>query len=235
MTANQKREILLKARDFFRERIIVRHKANIRKLRNPAEFQINPLLSHYLAKMLRGDTTPDSIARALVYPRVLSAGITTLMGNQLQFFCNEVLEGYASTVQGIDLEFKDSFDGRKKYCQLKLGPNTINSKDVTTIVNEFTSVKNLARTNRAALQFDDLIVGVAYGRDDQLNANYRRLRDAHNVTVHVGKDFWQRLTGEPDFYDELIAAFVSEAEATDPENLIEEVVQTLAKNLKVQG
>jgi hypothetical protein len=28
-------------------------------------------------------------------------------------------------VAGIDIEFIDAIDGRRKYCQAKLGPNTI--------------------------------------------------------------------------------------------------------------
>ena len=233
MSPDQKQQILLKAKGFFSEQIISRHKTNIKKLSNPKKFDVNPFLSHYLAKMLCGDTSPDSIARVLVYPRVLSSSINTTLGNQLQYFCNEVLEGYASKVAGIDLEFVDSFDKRKKYCQLKLGPNTINSKDVTTIVDEFSAVKNLARTNRAMdLRFDDLVVGVAYGHADQLNPNYRALRDGHNIPIYVGKEFWHRLTGEDNFYEALIAAFVSAAKDDDSEGLIEDVVKKLAQNLK---
>lgn len=44
---------------------------------------------------------------------------------------------------GIDIEFVDSFDDRKKYCQLKSGPNTINKDDVITIKNHFQGIKTL--------------------------------------------------------------------------------------------
>jgi hypothetical protein len=96
MSPDQKRQILLKAKDFFRERIALPHKANIEKLGDPAEFNINPFLQFYLAKILCGDTSHESIARALVYPRVLSTSITTTFGTQMQFFCSEVLEGFGS-------------------------------------------------------------------------------------------------------------------------------------------
>jgi hypothetical protein len=98
MSPDQKRKILSKAKDFFRERIALPHKANIEKLDDPAEFNINPFLHYYLAKTLCGDTTPESLARALVYPRVLGTSIATTFGTQMQFFCSEVLEGFGSKI-----------------------------------------------------------------------------------------------------------------------------------------
>jgi hypothetical protein len=48
----------------------------------------------------------------------------------------EIFEGMmGSVVHGIDIEFIDAIDGRKKYCQLKSGPSTINKDDVVTIIN----------------------------------------------------------------------------------------------------
>jgi hypothetical protein len=233
MSPDQKRIILSKAKDFFRQRIAIPHRANIEKLHDPAKLKINPFLEHYLAKILCGDTTHESIARALVYARVLSASINTTFGTQMQCFCSEVLEGYGSKIAGLDLEFTDATDGRKKYCQLKLGPSTINRDDVATIVNKFKAIKNLARTNNVKdLRLTDLIVGVAYGCDDELSGHYRSIRDEYHHPVFVGKDFWHRLSGEESFYAELIRAFASVAEETDSNGLIEDVVLKLAKNLE---
>lgn len=233
MSPTQKNEILTNAKRFFRERIAIPHKANTQKLTNPSKFKINPFLQYYLAKILCGNTSPESIARALIYARVLSTSITTTFGTQMQFFCSEVLEGFGSTISGLDLEFQDCIDGRKKYCQLKLGPNTINKDDVTTIADKFASIKNLARANKVKnLEVTDLIVGVAYGSDTELSSHYRRLRDTHHFPVFVGKDFWHRLSGEETFYSELIAAFVSVAEEAKSDNVIEETVQKLAQRLK---
>ena len=233
MSPEQKRQILSKAKIFFRDQVISRHKANIKKLRDPEAFDVNPFLSHYLAKMLSGNTSPESIARAMVYPRTLSSSINTTMGNQLQFFCSDVLEGFASKISGIDLEFVDSFDQRKKYCQLKLGLKTINKDDIKTIVGKFKDIRNLARTNKAYdLNFCDLVVGVAYGSAENLTGHYKKIRDEHGYPVYVGKEFWHRLTGEENFYEELTAAFASVGKETDSEGLIEEVVQKLTANLK---
>jgi len=98
MSPDQKLQILSKAKDFFRNRIALRHKVNIEKLSDPGEFDINPFLQFYLAKILCGNTSPESLARALIYPRVLSTSITTTFGTQMQFFCSEVLEGFVSKI-----------------------------------------------------------------------------------------------------------------------------------------
>ena len=147
MEAQQKAEILQSAKNWFRDSIATNHKRNTEKLGDPKEFNINPFLVNYLANFLTGDNSPESIAKALIYPRMLGTSITTTLGTSMQRFTSDVLGGFGSMITGIDIEFEDQLDGRKKYCQLKSGPNTINKDDVETISGHFTAAKNLARTN----------------------------------------------------------------------------------------
>ena len=80
----------------------------------------------------------------------------------MQAFCKDVLAGFASTTTGIDIEFVDQIDGRRKYCQIKAGPNCINKDDITTILHHFDAIRRLARTN-GLREFNadiDCIVGV---------------------------------------------------------------------------
>jgi len=107
---------------------------------------------------------------------------------------------------GIDIEYYDLIDKRKKYCQMKAGPNTINKDDVTTIHNHFKSIKNLSTTNNLKLQLDDMIVGVVYGNRKQISQHYKILEKEYNYTVLVGNEFWTRLTGDKNFYDDLITS-----------------------------
>tara|TARA_R110001592_G_scaffold53528_1_gene164106 strand:+ start:418 stop:663 length:246 start_codon:yes stop_codon:yes gene_type:complete len=79
---------------------------------------------------------------------------------RIQKLISELFEGFGSTTPGIDIEFIDSIDGRKKYCQLKSGPNTINHDDVETIFGHFKGTINLARTNNLNIGINDMIVGV---------------------------------------------------------------------------
>lgn len=107
MTEAERQAILSSAKTFFRTRIAENHKANTEKLTSLSKFNINPFTHKYLAQFAFGDSSPESMAKALIYPRVLGTSISTTFGTQLQYFCNEVLSSYASTTSGIDIEFID--------------------------------------------------------------------------------------------------------------------------------
>lgn len=235
MTEAERQIILEKAKVFFREKVAVNHKTNTEKLTSLSKFNINPFTHKYLANFAFGDATPENMAKALVYPRVLGTSISTTFGTQLQYFCNEVLESYASTTSGIDIEFVDAIDGRRKYCQVKAGPQTINHDDVTTIRNHFTAIKNLARTNRMT-EFNpmfDCVVGVFYGTPDALSASYRNIQEEYPVIC--GQEFWHRLTGDENFYEELINAFAEVADEINCSEALEEVIRNLAQEIENMG
>lgn len=230
MTEAERQQILSKAKQFFKTRIAENHISNTRKLSSLDKFNINPFTHKYLAQFAFGDSTPESMAKALLYPRVLGTSISTTFGTQLQYFCNEVLSSYASTTSGIDIEFIDSFDGRRKYCQVKAGPTTINHDDVDTIKNHFRAIRNLARTNHLDLNITDCIVGVFYGTENTLSQSYKRINEEY--PVYVGAEFWHRLTGDSNFYYDLINAFAEVADEMDSTELIQQVLQNLANELR---
>lgn len=232
MNEKQKKEILLKFGVFFKEKIAHNHLANLKKLRKFSAFDNNPFLIEYLSIFLSGKSDSESVAKALIYPRILGTSINTSFGANLQNVAPEIFKSVlGSTTSGIDVEFIDSVDGRKKYCQIKLGPNTINKDDVATISGHFTAVKNLARTNNLPLQLNDLIVGVLYGEANQLSANYRNLKKEH--PVYVGKEFWYRLTGDETFYASLIETFGNAAKETKAKRLLDKVIKDLAEDIKI--
>jgi hypothetical protein len=107
-----------------------------------------------------------------------------------------------SLIKGMDIEFIDKIDNRKKWCQLKAGPNTINSEDVNPLLKKFSTVTNLARTNAINLNNSDLILGVLYGEEAQLSQHYKKIDT--QFPVSIGKEFWHRITGFPDFYEKLV-------------------------------
>lgn len=233
MKENQKQEILTKAKEFFKESIIESHKKNTKKCKNLKEFNVNPFLVSYLSNYLTGNSDSESLAKALIYPRVLGTSITTTFGNNMQKFCSYVLDGFGSTTSGIDIEFIDQLDGRRKYCQIKSGPNTINKDDVDTIDNHFKAVKNLARTNNLQIGLDDLIVGVFYGTEKQLSMHYKKINESYPVII--GQDFWHRLTGDEDFYSELVNAIGELAIEEDSSSLVKQVIVELAKEIEDSG
>ena len=164
-------------------------------------YNINPIVVKYLSKLLENDYTPIGVAKALFYPRVLGTSINTSFGTRIQnmFVDLQIAEG--SLIKGMDIEFIDRVDSRRKWCQLKSGPNTINSEDVKPLIRKFTDTINLARTNKAFKNVNntDFIVGVLYGEENELSMHYKLIDKTHPVII--GREFWHRVTGFPNFYN----------------------------------
>ena len=236
MTAEQKLSIIESGKEYFRKIIIPSHIRNLETLRL-RDFKINPFLVNYLAAFLCGDNEPLSLAKALVYPRILGTSINTSFGQNIQIFIARLahIAGNASGIDGIDIEFIDAIDGRKKYCQCKAGPQTINKDDVATILGHFTHLQNKARLDRLPIQIDDMIVGVLYGEPDELSGNYKNIDKT--CPVYCGAEFWRHLTGDVDFYNRLAKAFgeVVEEDNIDGSKMIALKINEIATEIENKG
>ncbi|MBS7362685.1 MAG: restriction endonuclease [Paludibacteraceae bacterium] len=236
MDNQQKQAIINSGKEYFRSIIIPNHIKNLRKLQLNS-FNINPFLINYLAAFLCGDTEPISLAKALVYPRILGTSLNTSFGQNIQIFISQLQEvvGGASGINGIDIEFIDAIDGRRKYCQCKAGPQTINKDDIATVLSHFKHLMNKSRLDRMGLQFDDLIVGVMYGEKENLSAFYKAINT--HYPVMCGAEFWERLTGDKNFYFCLSKAFgeVVEEDGIDGSKLILDKVNEIADEIKTKG
>ena len=236
MTEQQKLKIIESGKQYFRDIIIPNHIKGLKKLKLK-DFTINPFLINYLASFLCGDSSPLSMAKALVYPRVLGTSINTSFGQNIQIFISNIAlsTGSASGIDGIDIEFIDALDGRKKYCQCKAGPQTINHDDVATILGHFKSLLNKARLDKLSLQIDDLIIGVLYGEEKELSGNYKTI-DAH-YPVYCGAEFWKHLTGDENFYHRLAKAFgeVVEQDNINGSQLILDKIQEISYEIEQKG
>jgi len=227
MTIEEKQTILLKFKQWFKESLIESHKKNTEKLKDINEFNINPFLLYYLSNFLEGNANPESLAKALIYPRALGTSITTSFGALMQGqFITKVLGAYGSSIAGIDIEFVDQVDGRKKYCQLKSGPNALNRDDVTTIKNHFKELQNRSRKNEGDVRLGDLIFCMIYGEKSEMNSFVKELGNDFNV--YIGKDFWQRFTGDEHFYRDLIVSAGQIANEVDMKDVVEDVIQDLS-------
>ncbi|MCI3937217.1 restriction endonuclease [Chryseobacterium aahli] len=226
MTEEQRLEILNNAKDFFRTEIVTSHiEGACNRASKLSEYNVNPFLFKYLANFLTGNDNAESIAKALVLPRILGSSINTSFGMKVQKLIGQLFQGLGSTTSGIDIEFIDATDGRRKYCQLKAGPNTINHDDVTTVINHFNGVRNLARTNNLNIGINDMIVGVIYGEEAELSSHYKKISQLYPVII--GKDFWHKLTGKEDFYFDLIDAIGDVALEVDGSHIVEETISKL--------
>ncbi len=234
MTEEQKKAIIESGKNYFRTSIIPNHIKNLKKLRLK-DFDINPFLINYLSAFLCGDTTPKSMAKALVYPRILGTSLNTSFGQNIQIFISQLAQvaGCASGIDGIDIEFIDELDGRKKYCQCKAGPQTINKDDVDTILGHFKRLIGKARLDRIPIQMDDMIVGVLYG--ERVSANYKTI--ATTYPVYCGAEFWEHITGDKTFYYQLAKAFgeVVEEDGIDGSALILQKIEEIAEEITKKG
>ena len=236
MTNKEKTSIIQSGKEYFRQIIIPAHLKGLEGLRLK-DFDVNPFLINYLAAFLCGNTESLSLAKALVYPRVIGTSINTSFGSNIQYFIAGLKEitSSGSAIPGIDIEFTDAIDGRKKYCQCKAGPKTINRDDIDTILGHFREFKGIARQNRLRISDEDLVVGVLYGESNKLSANYKTI--ATTYPVYCGKEFWEHLTGDKYFYNRLTKAFgeVVEEENIDGSQLIESKIIDIAREIDEKG
>jgi hypothetical protein len=230
MNQKEKNKILKSFKEWFKDSLIESHRKNTEKLKDINEFNINPFLLYYLANYLEGNSNPKSLAKALVYPRALGTSITTSFGTQMQTFITKVLGAYGSTTTGIDIEFIDQIDKRKKYCQLKSGPNAINKDDIKTIIDHFQAVKNLARTNNLKINLSDLVFCLTYGEESEKNSFVRALEKEY--IVYMGKDFWHRFTGDQNFYRDLIQSAGEIAKEINMKDIVDNVIKDLSKDIE---
>jgi len=232
MNQKEKDKILNSFKEWFKDSLIESHRKNTEKLKDINEFNINPFLLYYIANYLEGNSNPKSLAKALVYPRALGTSITTSFGTQMQTFITKVLGAYGSTTTGIDIEFVDQIDKRKKYCQLKSGPNAINKDDIKTIKDHFQAVKNLARTNNLKIDLSDLVFCLTYGEDSEKNSFVKALEKEY--TVYMGKDFWHRFTGDQHFYRDLIHSAGEIAKEVNMKDIVDDVIKDLSKDIEAR-
>ncbi|NOS91719.1 MAG: restriction endonuclease [Cyclobacteriaceae bacterium] len=219
--------------DYFEINIFKKHvKASLAANAKLKSYNINPIVVKYLSRVLEGNYSPEGVAKALFYPRVLGTSINTSFGTRIQKMFVKLGIAKGSMIKGMDIEFIDKIDNREKWCQLKAGPNTINSEDVTPLIKKFTDTINLARTNHAmrGINNNDFIVGVLYGEPDELSMHYRKINEQHPVII--GNEFWHRLTGFPNFYSGLVVELHTSINSIDTKNLITEGCNKLAEEVR---
>ncbi len=217
--------------EYFKDKIFDNHKINTLKTHSKLKsYNVNPILVKYLSKILADEFTPIGVAKALYFPRVLGTSINTSFGTRIQNMFVELDLAEGSLIKGMDIEFIDKVDGRKKWCQLKSGPNTINSEDVNPLLNKFTTVTNLARTNSISLNNSDLILGVIYGEEYQLSQHYKKIDQ--QFPVIIGQEFWYRITGYSNFYKKLVSNLDTMIFNIDSEDFFKKGYLSLAKEIE---
>jgi len=219
--------------EYFKKNIFENHiQASIKKHAKLSSYKINPIVVKYLSKVIDGQYSPNGVAKALFFPRVLGTSINTSFGTQIQKMFVDLKIADGSMIKGMDIEFIDKRDKRKKWCQLKAGPNTINSDDVKPLMDKFNKTINLARTNNAFININntDFIVGVLYGEKSYLSQHYKKIDNTY--PVYIGEDFWFRVTGLPNIYADLVDELHKMIHTLETNDLIQLGCSKLANEIK---
>jgi hypothetical protein len=227
------KELIKNIVDYFEKNIFEKHIAASLKTHSKLKsYNINPIVVKYLSKVLDDKYSAEGVAKALFYPRVLGTSINTSFGTQIQNMFVELGIAEGSLIKGMDIEFFDKVEKRKKWCQLKSGPNTINSEDVKPLIKKFTDTIQLARTNNAlkGIRNTDFVVGVLYGELTELSMHYKVIDKTHPVLI--GRDFWHRITGFPKFYDKLVVALHECISNLDTKDFIKKGCDDLALEIR---
>lgn len=163
-----------------------------------SKLKLDILLSRknpYLFKA-KNINTPEALVRALL-DAYLSSQEETLLGTFLEglaiYVCKLVYNGQKSSAEGIDLEFETR--GMRYIVSIKSGPNWGNSSQIKRMIDNFKKSKQILRTNKAVIN-TVAVNGCCYGKTSKPDkGDYLKL---------CGKEFWELITGDPEFFVKII-------------------------------
>lgn len=177
-------------RDFVDSNIGTFHEGKLNAIK---KLKLNRLLKRknpYLFKA-KNVTTADEFVRSIL-DAYLSSQEETMFGNFLEklaiFVCEQVYGGEKTPAEGIDLDF--TRDGRRYLVSIKSGPNWGNSRQIAKMREDF------ARARRIVGQGIICVNGCCYGKTRNENKG--------DYTKKCGQSFWGFISGDPNFYKEII-------------------------------
>ncbi|MDM7540008.1 PmeII family type II restriction endonuclease [Leuconostoc mesenteroides] len=239
MNNNQKipseTELLERAQSFFEEKFMKNQKAAFKKL-SLDKIKYNPFLIRELASRISDTIDANSVAKALVYPRVLGTSANTAFGSNTQNMIVEIMgQDVVSNVSGMDIEYHSPVTGDYRWAQLKAGPNTINKNDIAPMENDFQKAQNLAKQNRnTRFTFNSPVCAILYGEHDQVSSVYKTMESNGKINILVGEEFWYDLTGYKDFYQQLIKSIKQASQSISLKPTIDEAVTRIEKEILSQ-
>jgi type II restriction endonuclease EcoO109I-like protein len=147
--------------------------------------KFNVVALRAIATMLELNT-PEALLRYRLAQH-LERSLVTAMGTALQAVA-KVIAGQGSGVAGADIE--KIRDGRRYFVQIKSGPDTAN-KDIAQNI--------AALLNSARVRDPEAIclLGVCYGRPDQISGIAHREMQARGVGLLIGREFWEFIGDDP--------------------------------------
>lgn len=154
--------------------------------------KFNVVALRTIATMLEFDT-PEVLLRYRLAQH-LERSLVTAMGTALQTVA-KVIAGQGSGVAGADIE--KLRDGRRYFIQIKSGPDTAN-KDIAQ------NIATLLNSARARDPEAICLLGVCYGRPDQISGIAHREMQARGVGLLIGREFWEFIGDDADTMTEVL-------------------------------
>ena len=229
MPAIALKDLVTDSIEFFNDEVVKRHKANIRKLEHLDEFAINPFTLRYLAETSLSGQTATHVAEVLVRTRINGSSISTTFATLMPKFAKEVLGAKAHRKDGLSVHFQDAIDGARRYAWIAGGPNNLNVPNAHLRIAKFQAAEIALKASGDISSDKQISAGVIYGTSSDLNNGFTTLKAEY--PVHVGAEFWHRLSGYPDFYDQFLKGIRREVAGTSNEPLIKATIAKLAVEL----
>jgi hypothetical protein len=140
--------------------------------------------------------TPHDLIKSLL-DAFLSSQEEAIFGEFLEglavFVCQKTYGGIKSAATGIDLEFEK--DGIRYIVTIKSGPNWGNSDQIRKMKDNFKKAKKILGANRSIKNIV-AVNGCCYGREN--------IADKGEYLKICGQEFWEFISGDPEFYIKII-------------------------------
>jgi hypothetical protein len=182
------------------DHLIEFYRRRLQKIQTLRLKQVLKRKNPYLFKAIGTDSATEVVEGILA--AYLSSSEETLFGDAFfESIAKIASGGVVSPSEGVDIAIETGTV--YKAISVKSGPNPFNSSQSRKQDDQFRALQR--RLQKLSKQFDP-ILGHAYGRLSPSQSNpskyiYRRL---------AGQEFWEEITGDPDFYLKLIQYMESE-------------------------
>lgn len=168
------------------------------RLEKVQQFRLRDLLKHRNPYLFRvKDILAAQDLTENLMDAVLSSYEETILGDRLEAIairaCERVYRGQKSPANGLDLDF--TRDGVRYLVSVKSGKNWGNSSQHKQQNRNFQEAVRIVRQSKYVGQVV-CILGICYG-------GAKRKDDGIKVQL-CGQDFWELVSGEPEFYKDLL-------------------------------
>lgn len=181
--------------DFINDNISEFHQNRLNSLDKLELEKVLQRKNPYLFKAKSIQTSAEFVKN--IVDAFLSSQEETIFGEFLEklaiYVCNRTMGGYKSGIEGIDLEIDK--EGTRYIISIKSGPNWGNSSQIKKMRENFTKAKRILRTQNTGMNIV-AINGCCYGFDNS--------PDKGDYYKFCGQMFWKFITGNDNFYMDII-------------------------------